>query len=745
MFISKLKQQHTLRHSILLLAGWGIFLAGLLFVGCGRHPSWHGKKMYFIDGLHGSDSGPGSKSAPFKTLARAQQAARATLAVQPAQDIEVLLHGGDYLLSAPLDFDEHDSPAEGHRVVYRAVAGARPKLIGGRKIGGWQVHKGGIFKAPLCGAPFYALMEDGVPAVMARTPNTGYLAAGPGSRSGLAQGRARVIVRDEDPITPFDPAGAQVLIWPGQHVNWDGGKNYDWSASLIPIVSADWTSRTLLLKNDAHYDVHPRNRYYLRGALEFLDEPGEFWVDERNAMVYYWPRRTPIESREIIGGTTRILIDVAGQPHHPAGNLVFQDLDLTFGDSINRLYTRGMMDEKVSVFAQGLIHLQEARNVTVRHCRLMNAGVNAVGIEGANQGHQIVDNRIEGAAYCGIFLAGPRIGDERFTSEIEAYCNKGHRIENNHFQNCGRLIGHGAGIEITQAGDLTIANNLFEDLPRYAIGVYSSTFAMLVSPHGSYPKGIYGKKVTWENHENFIFTRNIHVLHNECRRVMLGSQDGGAIYFYGVGLGNVIEGNYVHDLRSMVADGVLVGIYLDDACNGFVVRDNVVARVRGSKFTAPLMIKGVDNVVENNIIADCDVNFGAIDVQQTDLAEFNWLPPGTKYERTDNLILRRNIFYKGTVPAYSVNPWNETIVAESDHNIFYNPQTNFSVMVCWKHEPWEAWTARCSGRYERHSLRTDPLFVDPDHDDFRLRADSPALKLGFRQIDVTKCGLRSKQ
>jgi hypothetical protein len=34
----------------------------------------------------------------------------------------------------------------------------------------------------------------------------------------------------------------------------------------------------------------------------------------------------------------------------------------------------------------------------------------------------------------------------------------------------------------------------------------------------------------------------------------------------------------------------------------------------------------------------------------------------------------------------------------------------------------------------------DPLFVDRDHDDFRLKPDSPALKLGFEQIPIEKIG-----
>jgi hypothetical protein len=39
------------------------------------------------------------------------------------------------------------------------------------------------------------------------------------------------------------------------------------------------------------------------------------------------------------------------------------------------------------------------------------------------------------------------------------------------------------------------------------------------------------------------------------------------------------------------------------------------------------------------------------------------------------------------------------------------------------------------------SIIADPKFVDPDHDDYRLQADSPAPKLGFKPFDFSKAGV----
>ncbi|GAH97086.1 unnamed protein product, partial [marine sediment metagenome] len=88
---------------------------------------------------------------------------------------------------------------------------------------------------------------------------------------------------------------------------------------------------------------------------------------------------------------------------------------------------------------------------------------------------------------------------------------------------------------------------------------------------------------------------------------------------------------------------------------------------------------------------------------------------------------------------YDING-EKSMPMESDYNLIYNTEgENLKISGLPGTESFEDWQKL---GYDRHSVIADPLFVDPENDDYSLRPESPAFKLGFKPIDLSNVGLR---
>ncbi len=120
---------------------------------------------------------------------------------------------------------------------------------------------------------------------------------------------------------------------------------------------------------------------------------------------------------------------------------------------------------------------------------------------------------------------------------------------------------------------------------------------------------------------------------------------------------------------------------------------------------------------------------------------------GNEYNR-DRYI--HNITVMARDDVYSIiapparGPWLE----ELDNNCFFTRSGKFTARVAALREEGRSGPTR---RYDlakwqqlgfdAHSVFADPLFVDPGRNDFRVRPDSPALKVGFTNFEMGKWGL----
>jgi hypothetical protein len=264
-------------------------------------------------------------------------------------------------------------------------------------------------------------------------------------------------------------------------------------------------------------------------------------------------------------------------------------------------------------------------------------------------------------------------------------------ITDNRILHLGRLFHSGVGVLLMNSFGNTVAHNEVADLYYTGVSV-------------GWVWG-YAPSVSRDNRIEF----------NHIHHVGQGLlSDMGAVYTLGLSPGTMVRSNVIHDVAG---HDKAWGLYTDEGSTGIVLEDNFVYRTTHGGFHQHY---GRDNVVRNNILA---LGRDAQVVRSRD-------------EPHRSFTFERNIvYYRGGELLSSVWSGGPDRIS-LDHNMYWNltgaPQFPSGTF--------EAWQVR---GFDRHSIVADPSFVDPDHDDFRLKPDSPAPKLGFRPLDLSSVGPRA--
>jgi parallel beta-helix repeat protein len=295
-------------------------------------------------------------------------------------------------------------------------------------------------------------------------------------------------------------------------------------------------------------------------------------------------------------------------------------------------------------------------------------------------------------------------------------------VEDNTIHHVGVLNKYVAGIFLGMSDGNIVGHNRIEYVPHHAINL------------SNHP---------WE--------RNI-LEDNLIRYAGLEIMDTGAINSWmeqpaskdAERAGHVIRLNYIADTFPFsAADGKIGkglgpyppygwanGIYLDNYTSNCLVEGNIVVRsLNGMQLHA-----GRNNVIENNVFVDCWDNLCIMDAVSG--ASPYWAD--MKGFMSGNY-LWRNIFYQTRPDAvlfFLDNGWTECTFADSNDNLIYRganatirlEDRRTGVQKPERISTWAEWKLR---GYEADSIIADPLFVDPEHDNYRLKRDSPAFKLGF--------------
>ncbi|MCX7046896.1 MAG: right-handed parallel beta-helix repeat-containing protein [Candidatus Sumerlaeota bacterium] len=661
---------------------------------------------------------------PFATLERARGAIRDQKKSGTLKDaVTVHVRAGVYALPKGLRFEAQDSGTAAAPVIWRGYRNEKPILIGGRVIANFTPYKGEILKADVGaqgfkGVYFRQLIFDGARQHLARYPNFdpqnpygGGWAYADGKYIPMYQevpgeDKHSFTYKETDSREWARPDEIEVFVF----------ARYNWWNNICRVKSVDRPARRVTLAQDASYAIRPTDRYYFQNALEELDSPGEWYLDRQTSTLYFWPP-APLAGKSVMAPATRTILELAAGAAH-----------ITF---------RGFIIECAEGTAVTMTNTSDCR---VAGCVIRNVG------DYGGSGVSINGGARNGVAGCDIHDTGSNAVSLNGGDRIKLVAAENY-ADNNYMHHVGVYYKQGVGVSLSGCGNRA-THNLIHDAPRFGIQFSGNNFL---------------------------------IEYNHIRHVDLETADTGAVYTGGRdwlgSRGTVIRYNYFHDILGYgyengkwVSPHYAWGVYLDDNTGGVDVIGNIVARtVRGLIH----LHNGRDNLVENNVFVDAKM-------QQIECSGWtkdhkywaNHFPTMVKgYESVMNepawrSMRNMNIHPKDAVlpdgKIMSGNVFLHNIVCCRDPKAKYVSVRNFPFdhnqfdsNLVWHYgqpvltgqksagkeiktlDEWKSWQAL---GMDRNSIVADPLFVDADKDDYRLKPDSPAFKLGFKPIPVEKIG-----
>src|SRR5512133_1879995 len=636
------------------------------------------------DGWSGHLAEPNGKDGPFATVARARDAVRALLKSQKEpRPVRVLLRGGTYYLDQTLEFGPEDSSTEQAPVLYAAAPGEQVVLSGGRRLqqGRWREvnqQKAWLVDIPEVKEGRWRFRQLFVNGE--RRPRTRVPKEGEFQIEALPD----VPITDEaweKPVRRFVFAGTDIQPWHNLN-DVEVVAPCRWVDNRLPISEVDVQKRIVTF-----------DRSSVRNLVElYHTKPSTYWIEnvlEALDAPGQWYLDRPLgrlfclpAKGEDLAGAELIaprLVQLVRVIGRAGAPVRFLRFErLNFAHTEWQPPADWAGSGQAAVDVPGAIFFSNATQCAIAQCRVEHLGTYGIELGGGCREIEISRNRLTDLAGGGI-----KLGPDTQRS----------MVADNEIAHAGRIFMSAVGIWIGHSSGNQVVHNHIQDLHYSGISV-------------GWQWDFKPSKAT----NNIVAYNHIHDLGHGLL------SDMGGIYTLGVSPGTRLVGNVIHDVKARAYGGW--GIYPDEGSSGIVIESNLVYRCSSAPFLAHI---NRNITVQNNIFA-----LG----EQCQVERAGAMPgPEQEYSFTRNIVYYR----QGQLVGY----WdsrNNSFAYE--RNLYWNA-SGARLTFCGKTlAEWQA-----AGR-DKESLIADPLFLDPEHGDFKMKPASPAARIGFQPWDLSEAGPR---
>jgi hypothetical protein len=571
---------------------------------------------------------------------------------------------------------------EDRDVVFAAYPGETPVLSGGKLVK--PTVENGLWVVPVPGVKDLVrhISVGGWWRAASRWPKEGYFTI-----TGLAGADPKANYRT--PADRFEYAAGQI------DPTWKNLPDVEvmvlhfWVEGRYRVKELDADKRVVVLDRKSirrfTEDGGPNpGRFYLSNVPGEL-APGEFSHDRPAGVLRYrpLPGETP-EKSPVVVPVLDAVVRFDGKPEDGRFVEHVELRGLTLSDTTFDGGPKAAGDLQAAQHVPGAVRLRGARDCAIADCRLTNLGGYGIELAEGCRGNRVRSNELADLAAGGVRLNGGAAGSPPTLRTGD------NSVADNHVHHLGRVYPAGAGILSQHADKNRIRHNHIHHLYYTGISV-------------GWVWG-YGPSVSAGN----VVENN--VIHDIGQKVL---SDMGGIYTLGVSQGTIVRGNVIRDVDSFGYGGW--GIYTDEGSTGITIDNNLVYRTKSGGFHQHF---GRENMIRNNIFA---------------LAREGQLMRA-RAEPHLSFTIERNIVYSNGAPLFAKNWTGDKFVV--DHNLYWDASGK---PVSFPGGGLKEWQAR---GHDLHSLVADPLFVEPDKGDFRLRPGSQAEKVGFRPFDYSAAGVR---
>ncbi len=422
----------------------------------------------------GRPNATGEQNSPLDNLTSARDAVRIWRQQGGTGPVTVWISGGEYFLRESFKLEKQDGGTADAPVVYRGVEGETVRLIGGHRVPGDAFHpvkepdaqkrlaldaREHIFQADLAtlglpqfkdwpakfgafgGAP--ELFFNDQPMQIARWPNDGFVNIAKVIDSGRGSiDRSQGERAQGERAGTFEYAEERPSRWSSSDGVWlMGFWCHDWSSECLKVAKIDKQKKQISLEAPHRYGIgpsstwnkHPR-RYYALNLLEELDQPGEWYLDRKKSILYFYPPKPLADARVVLSTLSDPMVVVSDASHVTLQGLAFET---SYGEGVR--------------INGGTANL-------VAGCTFANLGSTAARITGTKSG--IVGCDLYQIGRDGISLSG---GDRKTLTPAGLFA------VNNHIHHYARLQRTYAGAISLRGVGNRAAHNLIHDAPHSAI------------------------------------------------------------------------------------------------------------------------------------------------------------------------------------------------------------------------------------------------------------------------------------